>query len=208
MLQCGSGLFLKNGKKSNLPLSVHAGCFKQATYINKPHGRSRGCGFRGQRSFHLNATFGPLLRFRVARMESARFLHYSHLRVSPIRVCGLGGARMSSTSGLRFVFSHRAHTHEWNHARKNCLGSAKDKGIAPRAILLPLLAPIVRLQTAKTGLTFAGKPAPLAMVRMRALLEVARDELGHLEHAHLLFAAEDGLQAFVRIDHGSLLLVL
>jgi hypothetical protein len=84
----------------------------------------------------------------------------------------------------------------------------RGKKAASRAAFVPLLAPIVRGQTAEAALTFAGKPAPLATVRLRALLEMARDELGHLEHAHLLFAAEDGLQAFVRIDHGSLLLVL
>jgi hypothetical protein len=54
----------------------------------------------------------------------------------------------------------------------------------------------------------AGKPAPLATARLLELLEVARDELGHLEHTHLLLAVEDGLQAFVSIDQGSLLFVL
>jgi hypothetical protein len=54
-----------------------------------------------------------------------------------------------------------------------------------------------------------GKPAPLAKGRIRALLfEMPRDEFSHLEHAHLLFAIEDGLQAFVSIDQGSLLFVL
>ena len=49
---------------------------------------------------------------------------------------------------------------------------------------------------------------PLGAVRVRALLEVARDELGHLEHTHLIFAVEDGLQVFISIDQGLLLLVL
>jgi hypothetical protein len=53
-----------------------------------------------------------------------------------------------------------------------------------------------------------GKPAPLSTVRLRDLFDVARDELGHLEHTHLLFAVEDGLQIFISIDQGSLLLVL
>jgi len=39
---------------------------------------------------------------QIAGMNLAWLLHYSQLRVSPTRVCGLGGARMSSTSGLRF----------------------------------------------------------------------------------------------------------
>jgi hypothetical protein len=40
---------------------------------------------------------------QFTHMKLAQLLHLSPLRVSPIRVCGLGGARMSSTSGLRFV---------------------------------------------------------------------------------------------------------
>ena len=32
------------------------------------------------------------------------------------------------------------------------------------------------------------------------LLQVIRDELGHLEHRHLALAAEDGAELFVRVD--------
>src|SRR5580698_6371545 len=51
----------------------------------------------------------------------------------------------------------------------------RGKKAASRAAFVPLLAPIVRGQTAEAALTFAGKPAPLATVRLRALLEMARD---------------------------------
>ncbi len=43
---------------------------------------------------------------------------------------------------------------------------------------------------------------------MGCLLEVAGDELGHLEHADRLLAVEDGLKFVVRIDLGSHLFVL
>ena len=37
---------------------------------------------------------------------------------------------------------------------------------------------------------------------------MARDEFGHLEHADLALAVEDGLERIVRIDHGPLFLIL
>src|SRR5947208_2921777 len=40
------------------------------------------------------------------------------------------------------------------------------------------------------------------------LLEVAADQLGHLEHRHLVLAAEDGLELVVRVDHAAVFLVL
>src|SRR5438309_5567696 len=40
------------------------------------------------------------------------------------------------------------------------------------------------------------------------LLEVAADQLGHLEHRHLVSAAEDGLELVVRVDHAAVFLVL
>jgi hypothetical protein len=43
-----------------------------------------------------------------AEMKMARTLHYTELRVSPTRVCGLGGVRMSSTFGPRTLFTRLA----------------------------------------------------------------------------------------------------
>jgi hypothetical protein len=40
--------------------------------------------------------------FKFANFNPARFLHYSQLRVSPVRVCGLGGVRLRSTTGPCF----------------------------------------------------------------------------------------------------------
>src|SRR2546427_351400 len=42
----------------------------------------------------------------------------------------------------------------------------------------------------------------------RGLLEVLGDQLGHLEHADLLLAAEDLLERLVRVDHAAVLAVL
>src|SRR6266446_6839876 len=40
------------------------------------------------------------------------------------------------------------------------------------------------------------------------LSDVARDELGHLEHAHLALAIKYRPKVIVRVDHGSFLFVL
>ena len=40
------------------------------------------------------------------------------------------------------------------------------------------------------------------------LADMSGDELGHLEHADLALAVEDGLERVVRIDHRSFFLIL
>src|SRR5438309_11222751 len=40
------------------------------------------------------------------------------------------------------------------------------------------------------------------------LLEVPADQLGHLEHRHLVSTAEHGLELVVRVDHAAVFLVL
>ena len=45
----------------------------------------------------------PVL-FSFANLRTARFLQYSHLRVSPIRVCGLGGVRFALNGRTPFCF--------------------------------------------------------------------------------------------------------
>src|SRR5262249_49141284 len=44
----------------------------------------------------------------VIKRELAQDWFYSQMRVSPIRVCGLGGVRTSSTSEPRFAFKAKA----------------------------------------------------------------------------------------------------
>ena len=44
--------------------------------------------------------------------------------------------------------------------------------------------------------------------RKDLLLDVPRDELGHLEHADLALPVEDGLERIVRIEHGPFLVIL
>jgi hypothetical protein len=99
-----------------LPLSMQGFNIKQLTHESRSHGRSSGVPMR---SPHLTQKppFSPDLPLKLAGMQSARFLHNSYLRVSPTRVCGLGGARMSSTSGLRFVFTHRVLPYDQSAAK-------------------------------------------------------------------------------------------
>ncbi|MCX7009126.1 MAG: toll/interleukin-1 receptor domain-containing protein [Kiritimatiellaeota bacterium] len=51
-------------------------------------------------------------------------------------------------------------------------------------------------------------PRHQAVEYSHGLFEVLGDQLGHLEHAHLLLATEDGLQCGIRIDQGLHLVVL
>src|SRR5262245_49060137 len=46
------------------------------------------------------------------------------------------------------------------------------------------------------------------LAKRDGLLQVLRDELRHLEHAHLALPAENRTKLFVRVDHGALGLVL
>jgi hypothetical protein len=47
-----------------------------------------------------------------------------------------------------------------------------------------------------------------SLERSDPLLNMSRDELGHLEHAHLALAIEDCPERIVGIDHRSLLFIL
>jgi hypothetical protein len=73
------------------------------------HGDREGRAPRSMKFGGLGAALGEgvvtgLERKSFANLSTARFLHYLQLRVSPIRVCGLGGVRIALNDRTPFHF--------------------------------------------------------------------------------------------------------
>lgn len=170
----------------------------------------------------VQAKRADAVSFFFANLHPARFLRYSHLRVSPIRVCGLGGVRFALNGRTPFRFNRNGIKGLPWHAREveGHLGCAwHGNGATGQGARL-------RLQTSKAlnsrhfdcrkqGELTVAPPQRPAWDRTlgkagepRDLLHVAGDQLGHLEHADALLAVENGLQALVTIDLGADFLVL